>query len=198
MGFAKQWRAVNGYMVRDPGTFFAKYDEVHGVGYPIAFMLVSYFAVMVPLGVLFAVANITNPSEVAIGLGVTLGFGLLFWITGLVEALLAHGLAYLFGARGLSRTLEAYAFPVVVRYCLWWIPLVNLALGLYGLYLQIKGLAAFHDLSTAKAAIVVILASVLYLIPVFVVLAAVIATFVLDLGSEPASQPVALAFELVV
>jgi len=197
MKFTKQWTGVNRYMLRDPGTFFAEYDETHGIGYPIAFMLTSYFAVVVPLGLLIAVVNITNPTEIAAAVGITLGFGILFWVTGIVEALVAHGLAYLFGARGLTKTLEAYAFPVVVRYCLWWIPLVNLGLGLYGLYLQIKGLAAFHDLSTGKAATVALLASVLYLLPVFVVLAAVIAAFVLDLGSQPAPQSAMLALEVV-
>ncbi|SDC78520.1 YIP1 family protein [Natrinema hispanicum] len=197
MGFAKQWKGVNGYMLRDPGTFFAEYDETHGIGYPVAFMLVSYFAVVVPLGLLMVVVNITDPIQIAAAVGVTLGFGIVFWVTGIVEALVAHGLAYLFGARGLTETLEAYAFPVVVRYCLWWIPLVNLGLGLYGLYLQIKGLAAFHDLSTGKAAIVALLASVLYLLPVFVVLAAVIGAFVLDLGSQPTPQPAMLVLEVI-
>lgn len=186
MGFAKQWKGVTGYMLRNPGTFLTEYDETHGVGYPIAFMLVSYLAVMLPIAVLSAALNITAPGEAAIGLVGVLALGVVFWIMGLVETLFAHGIAYLFGARGVAKTLEAYAFPTVVRYGLWWVPLVNIGLGFYGLYLQIKGLAAFHDISTGKAAAAAILASVLYLLPGIVILAAVIATFVLDLGSQPA------------
>ncbi|WP_226481202.1 YIP1 family protein [Natrinema amylolyticum] len=197
MSLLNQWKEVNGYMIKDPGTFFSAYDETHGIGYPIAFMLLSYLAVMLPVAVLSAALNITSPSNAAIGLGLFLGLGVVYWILGLIEALLAHGIAYLFGARGVSKTLEAYAFPTVVRYCLWWIPLVNLAVGLYGLYLQIKGLSSFHDISTGKAAIAAILAPIVFLIPVTVALAAVIAAFVLDMGSQPQPEPAMLLFELV-
>ncbi|WP_265110180.1 YIP1 family protein [Halosolutus halophilus] len=196
MGFANQWKGVNRYMIRDPGVFFTEYDETHGIGYPIAFMLVSFVAVMVPLAVLSAVLNVTAPGEAAIGLVAFLVLGVVFWILGLIEALLAHAIAYLFGARGVARTLEAYAFPTVVRYGLWWIPLVNFV-GLYGFYLQIKGVAEFHDISTGKAAIAGLFASVLYFLPVIVVLAAVIATFVLDLGEPANPAPAMLLFEHV-
>ncbi len=160
-------------------------------------MLVSYLAVMLPLGVLFVLANITEPSQIAVGLAITLGLAVLYWALGLVEASLAHVVLYLFGARGLAKTFDAYAFPIVVRNGLWWIPLVNLLLGFYGLYLQIKGLAAFHDISTGKAAIAAILAPLLIFVPATVVIAAVIAAFVLDMG-EPPTQPAMLALELVV
>ncbi|MFC4543906.1 YIP1 family protein [Halosolutus amylolyticus] len=196
MGFAKQWKGVNGYMIRDPGTFFTKYDESRGIGFPIAFMLVSFVAVMVPLAVLSAALNVTTPGDAAIGLVAFLALGVVFWVLGLVEALLAHGIVYLFGARGLAKTLEAYAFPTVVRYGLWWIPIVQLV-GLYGFYLQIKGMAEFHGISTGKAAIAGILASILYFLPVIVVLAAVIAAFVLDLGSTAEPAPAVLLVEHV-
>lgn len=189
MGFGAQWLGVNKYMVSRPGAFFSEYDERHGISYPLAFMFVSCLAVMVPLGLLGIVVNITEPSDIATWVAIVLAFGLLFWMTSLIEALVAHGIAYLFGARGLSRTLEAYAFPAAVRYCLWWIPLLNLVAGCYGLYLQVKGLEAFHGISAGKATIVTILAAVVYLLPVFVVLAAVIATFVLDLGNAPGTEP---------
>lgn len=188
MEFTKQWTGVNKYMIRSPRTFFTEYDETHGVGYPIAFMLASFVAVVLPLALLSAALNITTPVDAAVGLVAFLALGVVFWIVGLIEALLAHGIAYLFGARGIAKTFEAYAFPTIVRYGLWWIPIVNLV-GLYGFYLQIKGLSAFHDISTGKAAIAGILASVLYLLPVVVVLAAVIAAFVLDLGTAPGPQP---------
>lgn len=184
MGFGKQWKGVNWYMVRDPGTFLSEYDETHGIGYPVAFMLVSYLAVMVPLGVLFVAFNITAPSEAATGLVAILLFGVAFWILGLVEALLAHLIVYLFGGRGVATTLEAYAFPTVVRYALWWFPLINLVPAIYGLFLQIRAMAEFHGISTGKAAIAAVLAAIFYFVPVIVVLAAVIGAFVLDLGQE--------------
>lgn len=195
MGFAKEWVGVNGYMIKDPSTFFAEYDETHGVGYPVAFMLASFLAVMVPAAVLSFLVNISTPGEAVVGSAIILGLGIVSWIAGLVEALLAHGFAYLFGARGLSKTLEAYAFPTVVRGALWWFPLVNIALGVYGLFLQIKGLSAFHGISTGKAAIAAVLASILYLVPFLVVAAAVIAAFVLDMGQEPAVRQTAFLLE---
>lgn len=198
MGFAKQWKGVNEYMIRSPGTFFSEYDERHGVGYPIAFMLASYIAVMLPVAALSVVLNITTPGDAAIGVVLFLLLGILAWVLGLVEALLAHLIVYLFGGRGLSKTLEAYAFPTVVRNVLWWLPLINLVLGFYGFYLQIRGLAAFHDISTGKAAVASILAALLYFIPVIVILAAVIAAFVLELGEPSGVQQPAMLLASVV
>ncbi|ELY90704.1 YIP1 family protein [Natrinema altunense] len=198
MSLLKEWKGVNGYMIKDPGTFFSAYNETHGIAYPIAFMLLSYLAVMLPFGVLVAVLNIASPTEAAIGLVLFLGLGIVYWIQGLIEALLAHGCAYLFGARGVSKTLEAYAFPTVVRYCLWWVPLVNLALGLYGLYLQIKALSAFHDISTGKAAIAALFLPVIFMVLVTVVIAAIIAAFVLDLGTQPGPRPAMSLLGIVV
>lgn len=188
MGFVKQWKGVNRYMLNEPGTFFDKYDEVHGIGYPLVFMLVSYLAVMVPIAVLSTLANISTPEEAAMGLVAFLIIGLIFWLLGVVEALIAHGVAMLFGARGVATSLEAYAFPTIVRFGLWWFPIVNVGLAFYGLFLQVKALATFHDLSGIKAGIAAAVAVLLYL-PAFVALVAVIATFLLDLGSTAGSAP---------
>ncbi|WP_226005489.1 YIP1 family protein [Natrinema salinisoli] len=197
MSLLNQWKGVNGYMINDPGTFFSEYNESHGIGYPIAFMLISYLAVMLPAAVLTAALNITAPGEAAIGVVIFLAFGIAYWILGLVEALLAHGVVYLFGARGIAKTFEAYAFPTVVRYGLWWFPLVNIALGFYGLYLQIKGLSTFHDISTGKAVIAAALPVVVFMLPGILVIAAVVATFVLDMGSQTGTQPAMLLFDVV-
>ncbi|MDF9745553.1 YIP1 family protein [Natrinema salsiterrestre] len=197
MSLLNQWKGVNGYMINDPGTFFSEYNESHGIGYPIAFMLISYLAVMLPAAVLTAALNITAPGEAAVGVVIFLAFGIAYWILGLVEAVLAHGVVYLFGARGIAKTFEAYAFPTVVRYGLWWFPLVNIALGFYGLYLQIKGLSTFHDISTGKAVIAAALPVVVFMLPGILVIAAVVATFVLDMGSQTGTQPPMLLFDVV-
>lgn len=193
MGFATQWKGINGYLIRDPGTFLTEYDESHGIGYPIAFMLVSFVVVMLPLALLSTAANITAPSEAAIGLAVFLVFGVVFWILGMVEALIAHGIASLFGADEIATTFEAYAFPTIIRYGLWWIPIVNL-IGLYGFYLQIKGIAAFHGISTGKAAIAGVVAAFLST-PTIFVLVTILAAFVFDLGTTTGAQPAMVLFE---
>lgn len=194
MDFVSQWKGINGYMIRDPGLFFNEYDERHGVGYPLAFMLLSFVVVMLPLALLSTVANISTPGEAAIGLAVFLLLGVLFWVLALVEALIAHGIASLLGADGVATTLEAYAFPTIVRYGLWWVPVVNIVLGIYGLYLQIKGIAKFHDISTGRAAVAAVVALFLAS-PSIIVLVAILAAFVLDLGSTAGTQPAIVVVE---
>jgi hypothetical protein len=196
MSLMNEWKGVNGYMIKDPGTFFSGYNETHGIGYPIAFMLISYLAVMLPVAVLSAALNITNPEQAAMGLMIFLALGVMYWILGLVEAFLVHGILYLFGARGITKTLEAYAFPTVIRYGLWWVPVIQLV-GLYGFYLQIKGLAAFHDISTLKAFFAAFVIPLLIVVPVTLVVATVIGAFVLSLGSGAGQQPAMLLFEIV-
>ncbi len=194
MGFVTQWKGINGYMLRDPGTFFAEYDESHGIGYSIAFMLLSFVVVMLPLALLSTVANISTPGEAAIGLAAFLLLGVLFWVLALVEALIAHGIASLLGADGVATTLEAYAFPTIVRYGLWWIPVVNIGLGIYGLYLQITGIAEFHDISTGRAAVAAVVA-LFVSVPSITILVAILAAFALDLGSTAGAQPAIVVVE---
>ncbi|ARS89497.1 YIP1 family protein [Natrarchaeobaculum aegyptiacum] len=195
MEFAKQWKGVNGYMIRDPDLFFDQYRERHGVGYPLAFMLVSFVVVVLPVMAIGTILNITSPMGALSVVVLSLGLALLFWLTTVIESLLAHAIASLFGTDRVVLTLEAYAFPTLIRYGLWWVPLVNIALGLYGLYLQIKGLAAFHSLSTGQAAIAAVVATLVagFVVPTGgVLLVAVLAAFVLDLGettTEPGPGP---------
>ena len=63
-------------------------------------------------------------------------------------------------------------------------------------YLQIKALAAFHDLSTGKAANAGVLATVFYFVPVIILLAAVIGVFMLDMGQETGTAVEQAAFLL--
>ncbi|MFC3957077.1 hypothetical protein [Halovivax cerinus] len=187
MGFVKQWTGVNRYMLTKPGYFFDVYDERHGIGYPLVFMLTSLLAVMVPFGVVVTLVNITEPTQVLAGIAVMVFLGVVFWLASVVEVLIAHGILVLFGARGVATSLEAYAFPALIRYGLWWFPLVNLGIACYGLILQGKALSSFHDLSPIKVALAVIVAALLSG-PAFVVVVAVVAAFVLDLGG---TQPMA-------
>ncbi|MBZ6494385.1 YIP1 family protein [Natrinema longum] len=183
MNLLQQWKGVSGYMINDPGTFFSQYNEKHGVGYPLQFLLVTSLVSMLIPAVLSILLNVSSPATAALGGLIILGLGLVTWLGAVIEALLVHLVAMAFGKRGVATTLEAYAFPAIVRHGLWWIPIVNLALGLYGWYLQIKALAAFHDLSTGKAVVAAVIGALLY-VPALVVVAAVIATFVLELGSS--------------
>ena len=182
MGVISQWKGVSGYMLDDPNVLFAEYDETHGVGYPLTFLLLTYAVAMFPLVALSFLLNVSTPVDALLSAALIAGLGLLLWFATVVEALISHVIASLLGARGgVSTTLEAYAFPSIVRYGLWWVPIVNIGLGLYGLYLQIKGIAAFHDISTGRAALAALAGIVLY-VPVVVLTLAVLVAFVSDLG----------------
>lgn len=184
-------------MIKSPGAFFSEYDETHGAGYPLAFMFLSFLATMSPLAALMVVFNIASPEDAAIGVVIVLLFAVVSWVFGIIEALLVHVAASLFGGRGVAVTLEAYAFPTLIRSCLWWFPVVGWIPGLYGWYLQIRGLAAFHDFSTGKAFVAALFPLLLYIASI-IVLAAVIAAFILDLGNPPETQPAMLLLEAAV
>ncbi|TYT60780.1 YIP1 family protein [Natrialba swarupiae] len=185
MGLAKQWKGVNGYMIKKPSTFFSAYDENHGIGYPLQFLLVTFAVAMAPVLLIGVLLNITSPTDAALVGAIVVVLGLVMWIGVVLEAVLAHAVASLFGASGLTYTLEAYAFPSLVRYGFWWFPLVNIVLAFYGLYLQIKALSAFHDISTGKATIAALVVPVI----VFPILAVglllilpILLAFVMDIG----------------
>ncbi|WP_049922639.1 YIP1 family protein [Halopiger djelfimassiliensis] len=184
MSLLKQWKGVNGYMIRNPGTFFSEYNETHGVGYPLQFLLLTFAVIMTPLALLMVLANVTSPTDAALGAAIIVFLGLLMWVSVVIEAVLAHGIASLLGASGVSRTLEAYAFPSLIRYGLWWFPLINFVFGLYGWYLQIKALASFHDISAGKALVATLIASLLPVIFMLIVIP-VLLVFTMDMGQPP-------------
>lgn len=185
-----QWRGVSKYMLSDPSTFFDHYEERHGLGYPLTYLLLTVLAVLVPSFLLVAALHATRPAlatdvtrDAAIVLGVLAAS---LWALTIVEASVVHLVAFLFGARGYARSLEAYAFPAVVRYGLWWFPLVNVVLWFYGLSLQVRALANFHDVPAGRAAFAAVVGLAVYL-PLAAAVAAVVAGSVL--GVEAAGLP---------
>lgn len=156
-----QWKGVSRYLLSDAATFYEHYDESHGVGYPLAYLALSLVVVSSPLFLFGAASNPSDPTNLA---GAAAGVLVLaggLWLWTLVEAALAHGILVLFGASGYSTSLEAYAFPSVIRYAIWWVPILGIVPGFVGLYLQVRGLGRFHDVSEAAAAFAAILALVL-------------------------------------
>lgn len=190
-----QWRGVSKYMLSQPATFFEHYDEEHGVGYPMAFLALSCVVVMVPFGILSVGSNAPDPAAMAGSAVVLVVFAVGLWLFTVIEAGVAHLLLVLLGASGYSRTLEAYAFPAVIRYAVWWFPLIGVVPGFVGLYLQARALSKFHDVSEVGAAAVVVLAVLLPFV-VLVVLAALISLFVLGLGTDSVPQAPAAALGL--
>ena len=183
MSLLEQWVGVSKYMVTDPDAFVEQYNENHGIGYPLKFLAVTILVALLPLAALSLLANVSAPVEAIQGAAIIVGvLGAIMLIAGVAEVLLAHLVVKLLGAQnGVTTTFEAYAFPAVVRIGLFWIPLVNLLMGLYGLYLQIKTLSSFQDVSPGRSAVAMIVAAMLA-VPILIVGVAVIGAFVMDFG----------------
>lgn len=189
MQLLSQWSGVSKFLFTKPSTFFDHYDEDHGIGYPLAYLAVSSVVVMVPFLLLTILRNVTDPLGIAAGIGVVAAIATFLWVVTLVEAAIAHALLSLFGASGYSRTLEAYAFPFVIRYAVWWFPLVGIVFAFVGLYLQARGLSSFHDVSEVQAAFITIVAAMAPF--VLLILVTVLLAFVLGLTlTEPTQPPI--------
>ncbi|GAA0663869.1 YIP1 family protein [Natronoarchaeum mannanilyticum] len=169
-------------MVTEPDAFIDQYDEDHGIGYPIKFVALSVIAMALPITLLMVLANLSSPADLRAAAIIGAAIVLIGFVASIIEMLLVHGVVYALGGReGSVSTFEAYAFPSAVRLGLAWIPLVNLAVGFYGLYLQIKTLASFQGVSSGRSAVALVFASLLVL-PTMVIAIAVIAAFFLELG----------------
>lgn len=189
MQLLTQWKGVSAYLLRDPATFYDHYDEVHGLGYPFLYLVLSSVVVVLPVTLIAVALNASTPTAAVGAAGAVLVLGAILALLTVLEAVVAHAVLALFGADGVSRSLEAYAFAFPIRYSLWWIPIVNVFPHFYGLYLQVRGLAKFHDVSEAGAAVAVVLGA---FSPILVLLAiAAFAAFVLGLGSSVGTPPIA-------
>lgn len=186
MSLLKQWVGVTKYMVSDSDTFVEQYDEDHGISYPIQFLAITAVAMALPLTLLMVLANPTSPEDLKAAAIIGVAAVIIGFVAAVAEALLLHGIVTLLGGRnGAVSTFEAYAFPSAIRYTLALIPPLNLIFGAYGLYLQIKTLASFQDISTGRSAVALIVAP-LIVVPISLVALGVLLMFVLELGSAPA------------
>lgn len=182
MGLIEQWMAVTKLMLTEPDTFIDQYDEDHGIGYPITFVTVSVIVMALPITLLMVLANLSSPADLRAATIIGAAIVIIGFVAAIVEMLLVHAVVYALGGReGSVSTFEAYAFPSAVRIGLSWIPLVNLAAGFYGLYLQVKTLGSFQNVSAGRSAVALILASV-FVLPTMVIAIALVATFFLELG----------------
>lgn len=84
------------------------------------------------------------------------------WAATVLEALTVHSLVVLGGGKDLSRTLSAHAIPSLIRYGLWWVPVLNVALGCYGWYLQLQRLSTLHGFSMRTGVVVGVIGLLLF------------------------------------
>lgn len=188
MSLLNQWTGVTKYMLRDVDTFVDNYDEDHGIGYPIKFLAVTVFVMALVATLLMVLANLSSPADLRAAAMLGVLFLIVGFVAAIVEALLVHGIVSLLGGpNGSTTTFEAYAFPSAVRYGLSFVPLLNVILGLYGLYLQIKTLSSFQEISEGKAGVALIVAALITVpvtVAVLVLAVAVIGAFALEMGGS--------------
>ncbi|MFB6161146.1 MAG: YIP1 family protein [Haloferacaceae archaeon] len=162
MSYARRWSMLTKHLLFKPGFFFENFNVRESYGFPIAYATVSAFVGVGVLAALSFVLNLADPANALVGSAVLLALFVPLTILSFgVRVLVAHAIVYAFGERGLQRTLEAFAYPTVVTMTTAYVPLLNLVGGLYGLYLQTKGVARFHGLSDGKALVAVLLSGVL-------------------------------------
>lgn len=170
MALPARWARISLDVLTDRSGFFEQPPAPRGLGHPLAHLLFTWGVGMVPLIGLTIAGDAADPGTLALDLGTVLGIWLVFWTASVLEALLAHALLSLSVSRDtatgavnldLATTLRAYAYPSAIRYCLWWVPGLNVLLGLYGFLLQVEGLERFHDQPTTAPLVTALLAAVL-------------------------------------
>jgi hypothetical protein len=161
MSYVRRWSLTTRNVVVSPGFFYENFNLREGYGFPLSYVAVSAAigaALVAGLAAVNAVLGGTDPvgalvAGVAVG-GVAFGVSLVGFAA---RVLAAHAVVVLAGGSDLVRTVEAFAYPTVATMALGAVPVLGLFAALYGIYLQYRGLATFHDLSgdAAVAAVVV-------------------------------------------
>lgn len=176
-------------MLRSPGEFFRSENRRSPTEYPLKFAAVS-----IALAAVFNAARALVFSSSIGGAGMTgsVVTAASSFVGGLIGGLVGvfilgafiHIFVYLLGGRnGVGNTISVYQYATVISpitALLSFVPilgqLASLVLGIYGIFIQVKGLEEFQDLSTGKALVAVLIPVVLLVGLVFVSMAAVFAS----------------------
>ncbi|MBI5397980.1 YIP1 family protein [Candidatus Woesearchaeota archaeon] len=122
----------------------------------LAYFFIIVLVYLVVASVVYAVAPKPKtqalPVSLAIAIAATLGFAVSV-IFLFVSSTLVHATARMLKGRGTyPETLIVVSFGSTPAYLLGWIPLLGLLAIVYGVFIQLKGIAIMHDLSQARAA----------------------------------------------
>ncbi|MFB6191246.1 MAG: YIP1 family protein [Candidatus Nanohaloarchaea archaeon] len=195
MELLDEWLETFESVLTGPSEYFRTEERRDGFGYSLKFAIVS-----VALAAVFnaARAGFFGPTQLGQALPfagsamVALGVLVLSPIMAIIGLLISAGLVHIFvallgGDAGYSETLSVFEYataisPITSLMSL--VPvvggLVNLVLGIYGLYIQVKGLENFQGLSTWRALGAIVLPGL--------VIAAVAVILVVAMGAAFASQ----------
>lgn len=176
MGLIERWFDDAKSVIVEPSSFFAEADR-DGFGYPLKFAVIS----LVIAGVLSSISSLLWGSvfgsasfAIANALGSLIGTVIGGVIGLFIGAALIHIFVILFGGEGYGRTFAVLAYATALSplgALLGFIPilgaLAGIVVGLYGLYVEVKGVEIFHGLTTGRAALAVILPIVIIIGLVF-------------------------------
>lgn len=182
MGFVSSWLETASSVVRSPSETLRSESRNNGFGYPLKFMLMSTVIAGVLNTAAMALRASTSPLMSASAVDMVLYFVGSVIGGPVVLAVLAgviHIFAYALGASsGYSRTLAAVEYgtavaPLAAIFTLVsvFFPLAGLItflLGLWALQIQARGLQHFHDLSSFRSTVAVLMPIILVVAFVFV------------------------------
>lgn len=166
MNLINEWIETARGVLTDPAGFFESESRKDGFGYPLKFAAISIVLSAI-LGTLATGIRATinaglNPVQLVSTLFGTLIGGLIGLFIG---AAIIHIFVYLFGGKsGYKSTLAVVCYATAVSpisAAVSVIPILGglaaLALAIYAIYIQIKGVEEFQSLSTGQAALSVVL-----------------------------------------
>ena len=178
MNAVSNWAATSKAAIFSPGEFYEDLRPRNGYGPSLGHVLISSLIPGLLLGVASLLLNLSKPMEAVGGfLLLTALFGGGIFVTFVGDSLAVHALVYLLGGRGLSRTVDALSYPTAF-YLVLWIPIVNLFVGLYVLYLQAKGLGRLHDFSVERGLVAAFFGAILGWVTTILLLVVLLAPFV--------------------
>jgi len=162
MNLLSDWLNSTKEIFKSAGDFFENEDRRNGFGHPLKFALLSFLLT----GLLIGVREIAFGSVEVVALIIPLASNIIGSLIGLgAVAVIIHVLAMLLGGEnGFAQTLAALFYSTCVSTIasiFLFIPLiggvVNIVLGVFAVYVQIKGLEEFQEMNTGRAATAVLL-----------------------------------------
>jgi hypothetical protein len=195
MGFVSEWFEAARDLITSPTEFYTNENRRDGFGFPLKFAAFSFLI----SGIFSAARMAVFQPETASQLGVPVAAGVTFVssiIGGIIGLIIGAGLIHIFvalfgGESGYAQTLGVFGYATALTALgsvLSLIPLVGglagLLLGLYGIYVQARGLEQFQDISFGKSVLAIILPGLILGAIVLVIFMMTAASFAALLGAS--------------
>ncbi len=156
---------------------------------PIESACVFFIAIAVISTVLTAIISLLNPimANAAYLLGYLVGTFVGLIIGLVIATIILHIFVYICGGRkGLGQTLKAVIYSYTPVAIIGWIPFIGIISIIWSFILEILAIREFHEISTTRAALAVIIPMVLMII----ILVIVIAFFLVSVSTSTGAFPI--------